>query len=668
MTSTPQRINVAAVLPDASLSESFFVYRAEFLKALLIRRVEQALLELFAAGELNGTVHTCVGQELVPAMLVRHLTPADYFTSNHRGHGHFLVAGGEPASLLAEVMGRVAGAAGGYGGSQHLVLRRFFSNGVQGGMTPVACGLANVGGDEGAVCVSFIGDGTMGTGQLYEALNLASAWRLPVVYVVEDNGIAQSTDQRQTLAGTIRDRARAFGIEAYESDVWDLQGLDAACAAAVARARGGLPALLHIRVARLNSHSKGDDNRSDEAIAALREKDLLNRAEQAGLFDADDLRSLGAEVERAVQAARSTPKLIDVPRFCPAVVSDRRDFKPLAMGARDKFITALQGALAALLAQDPLLMLVGQDIEDLTPFTSKFYGGAFKATKGLSSDFPGRVRNSPISEGAIVGFAAGRSLAGRRTVVEIMFGDFCTLIVDQIVQHASKFSQMFGGREFPAFMVRTPMGGRRGYGPTHSQSLERLFMGLQGLLLLSPNHRIDPERLYRRALFDRDTPVLIAEHKLLYNCAMHPPPPRGYVAEADDAIFPTVRLRPVRHAPNCTILTYGYGLVLAEQALAILAMEHEVFVEIVCPTSLTPFDLRATLDSVRRTGRLVTLEEGGSIGSLGGEAIAQCALNGVPLKAVRRLANDTTIPCALQAELALLPSVHDIVTAVVETL
>ena len=161
--------------------------------AFRIRGAETKLLELFAAGELNGTVHTCVGQELFPIVLARYLCADDYVVSNHRGHGHYLSVTGDFEGLIAEVMGRTSGASGGYGGSQHLRTARFYSNGIQGGMTPIAVGLAQALKEESTrnLCVCFIGDGTLGEGVVYEAFNLAAKWQVPVLFAIEGHGYAQ---------------------------------------------------------------------------------------------------------------------------------------------------------------------------------------------------------------------------------------------------------------------------------------------------------------------------------------------------------------------------------------------------------------------------------------------------------------------------------------------
>jgi len=234
-----------------------------FEKALLARFVDEKLLELFAAGELHGTVHTCIGQEM-SGLISEFLRPTDTVFSNHRCHGHFLWRTGDAAGLIAELMGRAAGVCGGIGGSQHLYKDGFLSNGIQGGIAPVAAGLALAHKLKGAgdISVVYLGDGTLGEGVVYETFNLASKWDLPLLFVLEDNKYAQSTAQHETLAGDICSRPAAFGIEALKADTWNWENLYALAGALIEQLRqDSRPRFLCIETYRLKAHSKGDDTR-----------------------------------------------------------------------------------------------------------------------------------------------------------------------------------------------------------------------------------------------------------------------------------------------------------------------------------------------------------------------------------------------------------------------
>ena len=196
-------------------------------KAVLIRRFEERLLSLFSEGKLNGTLHTCIGQEWSGIAVCEALLPRDTIFSNHRGHGHYLSRTGDVSGLLAEVMGRATGVSGGVGGTQHLFGEGFYSSGVQGGLTPVAVGsgLAHKLQGRANISVAFIGDGTLGQGVFYESLNIASKWEAPVVFVVENNGYAQSTPSSQTIAGSVEGRAAAFDIRSWHGSTWEWKDL-----------------------------------------------------------------------------------------------------------------------------------------------------------------------------------------------------------------------------------------------------------------------------------------------------------------------------------------------------------------------------------------------------------------------------------------------------------
>lgn len=246
---------------------------------LTIRAFEQKLLDLFDRGMLNGTTHTCLGQEYVPVALDRLLTPADHVFSNHRGHGHYLARHRDPEGLLAEIMGRRGAVCGGVGGSQHIKRDRYLSTGVQGESLPVACGVALhlKRAEPGALACVFIGDGTFGEGAVYEALNLASLWDLPLLVAVENNGIAQSTPAARNMAGTIAARAAAFGVDHVRTDSVDLAGIRTLLAPAVQAVRRGRPLVVEFATHRLGPHSKGDDTRSAEEVAAARAADWYPR-------------------------------------------------------------------------------------------------------------------------------------------------------------------------------------------------------------------------------------------------------------------------------------------------------------------------------------------------------------------------------------------------------
>ncbi len=325
-------------------------------------------------------------------------------------------------------------------------------------------------------------------------------------------------------------------------------------------------------------------------------------------------------------------------------------------------LEALTSGLLRALSDDPRVVLLGEDIVDP-------YGGAFKVTRGLSSAFPQRVLTTPVSEAGMTGLATGMALRGLRPVVEFMFGDFSTLAVDSLVNTAAKLRWMYNEQVSVPLVLRTPMGGRRGYGPTHSQSLEKLFLGIPGLKVVAGSHFGDPGELLYRTILQQDDPLLFVEHKLLYGL------PLVDAAAASDfmleragsaEIFPAYRLS-MRSAPapTLTLAAYGYMAELARQALVKLAYEREIFAELIVLTQLSPLDATPLLESVSRTGHLVTIEEGTLSAGWGAEVLARCAeVLGGQLKAARRVAAaETPVPAAAGLERSTLPDVDDILHA-----
>jgi pyruvate/2-oxoglutarate/acetoin dehydrogenase E1 component len=336
-------------------------------------------------------------------------------------------------------------------------------------------------------------------------------------------------------------------------------------------------------------------------------------------------------------------------------------------------LASLNSALRQALSQDERVLLMGEDILDP-------YGGAFKVTRGLSDSFPERVLTTPISEAGFVGIATGMALRGLRPVVEIMFGDFVTLLADQLINHAAKFRWMYNEQVSVPLVIRTPMGGRRGYGPTHSQTLEKLFLGIPGLRVLAPCTLGDPGQLLLDAILADEDPVLFIENKLLYLFQVMKPasdpefviqeslpePATAQIAAGGNtpAYAPVYRLN-LRGAPaaTLTLTAYGYMAELARQAALRLAYEHEVFCEIVVPTQLSPIDTAALMASLSRTGHLLTIEEGTHALGWGAEMVA-CASEalGPHLRVAQRLAAmDLPVPASAALEDTVLPGVDQIV-------
>ncbi|MBI3653763.1 MAG: pyruvate dehydrogenase [Acidobacteria bacterium] len=640
------------------------VERQDWGSAFLIRAFEQKLLRLFSEGQLFGTVHTCIGQELTGVAIARCLQPEDVIFSNHRCHGHYLARTGDVEGLLAEIMGRQSGICGGRGGSQHLCAQGFFSNGIQGGIVPVASGLAMAQKlrQEDGIAVVFIGDGTLGEGAVYEAFNIAAKWQLPLAIVLENNLYAQSTSQSQTLAGDIGLRAEAFGIRAFQADTWATESLFQTAGKALGYVRQtSQPAFLSIDTYRLMAHSKGDDERNPEEVQRYWSLDPLTRFAREFSEEANDFQKAAEQqISEALARAKAAPfATVEV----SASVCDLETlWQPTKIAVRDRLANRIYSALGDNMERDERIICIGEDIE--AP-----YGGAFKVTKDLSQRFPGRVRNTPISESAIVGLANGLAMAGYRPVVEIMFGDFLTLAADQIINHAAKFRYMYNEQVSIPVIIRTPMGGKRGYGPTHSQCLEKHFFGIPDTRVLALHHRYDPARIYDRLFATLDCPALVIENKILYGEFISEDAPEGFVWENTDGDFPTSRLRP--HAtPDVTIVCYGGMLLDVERAVDRLFEDHEIVAEVICPVELYPLRIAPILASVESSRRLVVVEEGQLFSGFGAELLAAIheRAPGLLTMAKRLGPPPSPNPAAKPAELKMLPTTDSIISSIVEVI
>ncbi len=270
-----------------------------------IRRFEETVLDNFLRGLFYGTTHTYLGQEANAVGVLSGIDENDIVFSNHRCHGHFLAYGGDARALFAELMGRATGVCGGRGGSQHLHWRNFYSNGIQGGTIPIATGmaLAEKYKHTGCITVAFLGDGTLGEGVIYEAFNMASLWKAPILYVLENNHIAQTTPIDLAVAGSIVERFRAFNIPAHQLNTSDVHEILPAAHNIISRVREvESPYALIIDTHRFGPHSKGDDTRDPGLVADMRSKyDPIQI--QASRLDAKERGEVESQVDAEIAAA-----------------------------------------------------------------------------------------------------------------------------------------------------------------------------------------------------------------------------------------------------------------------------------------------------------------------------------------------------------------------------
>jgi len=254
---------------SSTMNENFFRSMSR------IRRFEDKVLDEFSSGLFRGTTHTYIGQEAIAVGVLAEIGSDDIVVSNHRSHGHFLAYGGDVRALFAELMGKSTGVCGGRGGSQHLHWKNFYSNGVLGGTAPIATGiaLAEKIKKRNTVTILFLGDGALGEGVVYESLNLASLWSAPILFVVENNHIAQTTPIELNFAGEISARFGAFDIKSEVIDTSDVVEINNAALQIISKIKQeSSPHALVVDTHRFGPHSKGDDTRSEKSILNLRKR------------------------------------------------------------------------------------------------------------------------------------------------------------------------------------------------------------------------------------------------------------------------------------------------------------------------------------------------------------------------------------------------------------
>ena len=636
---------------------------AQYREAIVIREVEQALLRLFAQGAIAGTVHTCVGQEFSAVANAGALSPRDFVTSNHRCHGHFISFSKNWRGLLSELLAKRTGVCAGIGSSQHLCAGNFYSNGIQASLAPVACGFALAAklADTDAIVMSFIGEGTLGEGVLYETFNLAALWDLPLLVVCENNGYSQSTPQQLAVAGDIAARAAAFGIPVMHSNTWDLDGLFANARSACEYVRRERKPLFHIVATyRLNAHSKGDDLRHADELAHYAAIDPIHQfAEREPELYAKVLAEVQRELDEHLSAERDRPEISYHEYTLPdrGVVADTKPvWRPARLDKRRQ-VHLLVEFFDELLRRDRSALFIGEDV--LSP-----YGGAFKVARGLSDAHPKQVITTPISEAGIVGLGIGLAMTGAKPYVEIMFGDFITLAFDQIVNNASKVFHMYNRKARCPVVVRAAMGGRRGYGPTHSQTLDKFLVGIDNVRVVALNILIDPKQLYSSIHLERH-PAIVIENKADYGRKLGSGIPNAFKCWHTDGDYPCVRVAHESRPPDVTIVTYGGMVSEVLASIAELADNHGLICDAFILSSICPLDLSPVLDSLAHTGLLATIEEGSGFAGIGSEIIAAAnELMPAAFRSLRIAADPVPIPSVRALESEVLPSKARIVQQV----
>ncbi|MGE0308169.1 MAG: thiamine pyrophosphate-dependent enzyme, partial [Acidimicrobiia bacterium] len=556
-----------------------------------------------------------IGQESAPAAVCGVLRHGDLITSTHRGHGHVLAHGLRPRVMFAEVMGRSTGSCRGLGGSMHIAdpSRGILgANGIVGGGLPIAVGAAysQVERGTGAVVAAFFGDGAINTGAFHEAVNLAAVWKLPVLFVCENNGYAEFSPWQTQHAVPPLERARAYGVRVESVDGEDVEATARVATELVAAMRAGEgPAFLEVVVERWHGHYEGDPvsyRPSDEA-AGLRSRDPLKHArarlsiEVADAIDA----SVEQEMDEALDLARADPlpELTDLSTYLWAPHSSL-EAELLVPDKQWRYMDAIKQAMADAMTDDDAVRLAGIDVGG--------GGGIFRVTAGLYEEFGERVRDTPISESAIIGLAVGASMTGLRPIVELMFIDFLGVCFDQLMNQAAKLRFMTGGRVDLPMVVRTQYGAGRAAGAQHSQSLEHLIAAIPGLCVVMPSTPADAYGLLRTAIED-DNPVVFIEHRHLYGR-------KGPAVERDHRV-PLGSAAIVRPGRHITVVATG-RLVHDACAVAEELAAEGIDVEVIDLRCLVPLDRDTIVQSVTRTGRLAVCHEAAVDFGPGAEIVA----------------------------------------------
>lgn len=652
-------------------------FEDQFKKAFFIRKTEELFLELFKEGKISGTVHTCIGQEFTGIFASKYREEGDFVVTNHRGHGHYISFTKDYNGLINELVGNSKGSSRGIGGSQHLYNENFISNGIQGGMLPNAAGFAfgNKLKGNSNISIAFLGDGTLGEGVVYETLNICSLWSIPIVFILEKNNISQSTSLKQNFHGDLKNRIEGFGIEFQSTSIYDINHLDETFNKSINKARSeSKPIFIEVEVGRLYSHSKGDDNRDPKVVEDLILKDplnifLLNNELKRVQWDEEINTIHKSIIENIVDNNNSyVSKLLKIDKDSQNHKQIYQKIDTSLIGEK-RFNDLIYEELKNILTTNKNSILIGEDIENINEFNPLPYGGAFKVTKDLSNLFPLKVRNTPISEQAITGLCIGLALNGFISIVEIMFGDFTTLVLDQLLQHVSKFTLMYGREVQIPFIMRTPMGGFRGYGPTHSQSLEKHFLGIPGLEVISLNQLIPPSIIFRK-IIDNKKPVLLIENKILYTKRLYEELPFGYELEVleNEYDYPIAKVSPIDGDPNVTIVCYGGILNEVLISSKNLFNSHELLVDIFVPTDLNKSFIPNLEVSITKTKLLCIVQEGNSFGSFGSEVVSSLIKNNFKDFNLINISNNTIIPSSRELEEKVLPTSEKISKLILNSL
>lgn len=591
-------------------------------KLLYPRLIEEKMLLLLRQGRVSKWF-SGIGQEAVSVGATSSMRMDEWILPVHRNLGVFTTRGMSLKDMFLQWQGYTAGYSKGRERSFHFGCPEFHIFGMISHLGPqlsIADGIALAAKlkEEQKATLVFTGEGGTSEGEFHEALNIASVWDLPVLFLVENNGYALSTPaSRQYRCKKIADKAVGYGMEATTIDGNDLLGVYST----IQKAREWVireqrPLMVECMTFRMRGHEEASGTKyvPEDLLSAWKERDPVARFEaylqEAGVLDAAGAREvrqeMKSEIDKTIQplvGKQSPPaelarELDDV--FAPAPPSSPP--VPEAGAPEKKFVKAISEGLDQAMTRFPHLVLMGQDIGA--------YGGAFKVTEGLEGRYgAARVRDTPLCESGVIGAAMGLAVEGFKSIVEMQFADFVTCGFNQVVNNLAKIHYRW---DQPAdVVIRMPTGGSVSAGPFHSQTNEAWFMHTPGLKVVYPSTPYDAKGLLLAAVEDPN-PVLYFEHKALYRSITGPVPEAYYTVEIG-------RARQVSPGDEACIITYGLGV---RWALEYARSEPDLSLNILDLRTLAPLDYEAIRDAVRNTGKVLVLHEDTLTAGAGAEIAA----------------------------------------------
>ena len=579
------------------------------------RLIEERMLTLLRQNKISKWF-SGIGQEAISVGVASAVDENDYLLPMHRNLGVFTTRGVPLYTLFCQLFGKVDGFTGGrdrsfhFGTTEH---RIFGMISHLAATMPVADGiaLAQKLKDEDRVAISFCGDGGTSEGDFHEALNLAGVWKLPVIFMIENNGYGLSTPTSEQYAcKDLVDRAAGYGLEGMKIDGNDFFAVTEAIEKARKLALKGNPVLIEAETFRMRGHEEasGTFYVEDELFEEWKPKDPLHRFEQwlkeTHGVDKKELASLKKEITESFEPDLQKALNAKEPQFDESEERSRAGLKQSSKSTENginsessekRVIDAIHLAQKQAFEEDESFLLMGQDVAE--------YGGVFKASEGFLDKFgKDRIRNTPIIESGAIGAAIGLAVEGFKPVVEMQFADFITCGFNQIVNNLSKGRY----RWMPDMniTIRAPHGAGVGAGPFHSQSPESWFMGLAGIRVLVPSTVEDAQNMLYSSLYDPN-PVLFFEHKKLYRSIKEVTPDSCRIVDLESA-------RVVREGSDATIITFGYGVLWAEEIAGKYA-EKGIEIEVIDLRSLAPVDWDTIEESVSKTNKVLLLEEASEV-------------------------------------------------------